>query len=216
MQRRTFSFGAASAALTLLTPSAWAQNQPQPQPKAGKEFRQLAKTAPTDAASGEVEVLEFFSYGCIHCKNFNPSFQAWKKAASAHVKVRMVHVGFNPNFEPLQRIFYTLQSMQALEQAHDAMFEAVLTERKAVHQMDVLLPLVAKLGIDRERFEAGYQSFSTASQVRRAIQLQNAYEVEGTPSIGVAGRYYTDGGMNGSMERLLHTVDYLVEQSRQA
>ena len=82
--------------------------------------------------------------------------------------------------------------------------------------MDVLLPLIAKLGIDRERFEAGYQSFSTASQVRRAIQLQNAYEVEGTPSIGVAGRYYTDGGMNGSMERLLHTVDYLVEQSRQA
>jgi thiol:disulfide interchange protein DsbA len=35
--------------------------------------------------------------------------------------------------------------------------------------------------------------------LRRAVQLQDAYKVEGVPALGIAGRYYTDGSLAGSM-----------------
>jgi thiol:disulfide interchange protein DsbA len=41
-------------------------------------------------------------------------------------------------------------------------------------------------------------------------QLQDAYGVEGVPSMGVAGRYYTDGSMAGSLTGMLKVVEALV------
>jgi thiol:disulfide interchange protein DsbA len=34
------------------------------------------------------------------------------------------------------------------------------------------------------------------------------------PALGVAGRFWTDGSMNGSMERALQVVDFLVDGIR--
>jgi len=55
-----------------------------------------------------------------------------------------------------------------------------------------------------------------ASKVKRAVQLQNDFRVEGVPSLGIAGRYYTDGSLAGSMERALKVAESLLAQSRQA
>ena len=54
-----------------------------------------------------------------------------------------------------------------------------------------------------------------AARTRRALQLQEAYQVEGVPALGVAGRFYTDGDMSGNMPRALQVVDYLVGEIRQ-
>src|SRR5256885_6456682 len=42
-------------------------------------------------------------------------------------------------------------------------------------------------------FRSVYNSFTVSNQVRKATQLQQDYDVEGVPAMGVAGRYYTDG-----------------------
>ena len=55
-----------------------------------------------------------------------------------------------------------------------------------------------------------------SSQVRKATALQQAYDVEGVPSMGVAGRYYTDGPRAGSMANVLNVVQHLVAQSANA
>ena len=67
---------------------------------------------------------------------------------------------------------------------------------------------------DAAKFKEVYASFTVSNQVRRASQLQDAYGVEGVPSMGVAGRYYTDGTMAGSLENVLRVVDQLAEQAR--
>ena len=47
-------------------------------------------------------------------------------------------------------------------------------------------------------------------------KLQNEYDVEGVPAMGVAGRYYTDGTKAGNMENVLRVVNALVASSRKA
>ena len=69
-------------------------------------------------------------------------------------------------------------------------------------------------GLDLPKFKEMYNSFGVANQIRKATQLQQAYDVEGVPSMGVAGRYYVDGTMAGSMENVLRIVEQLAAQVR--
>jgi thiol:disulfide interchange protein DsbA len=54
-----------------------------------------------------------------------------------------------------------------------------------------------------------------ASKLKRAVQLQNDFKIEGVPSLGIAGKYYTDGTLSGSMERALQVTESLLAQVRQ-
>ena len=68
--------------------------------------------------------------------------------------------------------------------------------------------------MDATKFKEIYTSFSVSNQVRRASQLQDAYGVEGVPSMGVAGKFYTDGTMAGSMQNVLQVVEHLATVAR--
>jgi len=205
MKRREF----AQLALLGAVPAAWSLGA-----QADSGYVALKQPASVLAPKGQVEVVQFFSYGCVHCKNFDPMFEAWRKTAAKDVSVRLVHVGFNKNFEPLQRIYYALESLGQVQALHAKVFKAFQEQKKRLDQPDVLFPWVAEQGLDRAKFEAAYQSFSVATQIRQAVQLQDQYQVEGTPAIGIAGRYYTDGSMAGGFEQMVQITNRLIEQER--
>ena len=207
MKRREFTLGTAAVAVPGLL--AWPAHA-----QSGPGYATLKDRAPVNAPAGQIEVVEFFSYGCSHCKNFEPMFGAWKKAAPKDVVVRAEHVGFQSSFEPLQRIYYALEALGQLDKLLAKVFEALQTERKRLDKPEVLLPWVAEQGVDRAKFEEAYKSFGVASKLRRAVQLQEAYKVEGTPALGIAGRYYTDGSMAGGFERMIQLANNLIAQER--
>ena len=207
MKRREFALGATALAVPgLLTLPARAQS--------GAGYTTLKDRAPVETPAGQVEVIEFFSYGCVHCKNFEPMFSAWKKAASKDVVVKLGHVGFQSSFEPLQRIYYALEAVGQVDKVHAKVFDALQTERKRLDKPEVLFPWVAEQGVDRAKFEEAYKSFGVANKLRRAVQLQEAYKVEGTPALGIAGKYYTDGSMAGGFERMVQITNNLIAQER--
>jgi thiol:disulfide interchange protein DsbA len=207
MKRRHFALSAAAVTLP-----GWLALPVQAQ--SSKGYTDVSPRAPVDAPAGQIEVLEFFSYGCPHCKNFEPMFNAWIAAAPKDVVVRRVHVGFSSSFEPLQRIYYALESLGQVDALHAKVFDALQTQRKRLDKPDTLFPWVAEQGVDRAKFEAAYKSFGVSSKLRRAVQLQEAYKVEGTPALGIAGRYYTDGSMAGGFERMIQLTNNLIAQER--
>jgi thiol:disulfide interchange protein DsbA len=206
MKRRQFAL--ATAALPgLLALSARAQP--------AKGYTELTQRAPTESPAGKIEALEFFSYGCPHCMHFEPAFSNWKKNAPDDVAVLRVHVAFQRNFEPLQRIYYALEALgKADDPVHAKVFEALQVQRKRLDRPEVLFPWMAEQGVDRARFEEIYKSFGVTTKVNRAIQLQDAYGVEGTPALGIAGRFYTDSTLAGSFERMLQIANTLIAQVR--
>lgn len=213
MKRRDFALATTGAALAGLIHLP-ARAQPAGF-KAGTDYLELKTPAPVDAKPPQIEVVEFFSYGCVHCMHFEPIFEKWKKAAPKDVSVRLEHVGFQSNFEPLQRIYYTLEAMGKVDTpVHGKVFTALQVDRVRLDQPAALFDWVAKQGLDRAKFEETYKSFGVANKVRRAVQLQDAYKVEGTPALGIAGRYYTDGSMAKGFERMLALTDALIAQER--
>ena len=209
MKRRDFSVAAASiASLPLAT---WAQMK---KPEEGAEYLMLDKRVPTEAGDGKIEVIEFFWYSCPHCDAFEPRFDTWLKSAAKDVVVKRVPVRFRDDFEPQQRAYYVFEALNLVDSMHGKLFHAIHTERQALNTANALAAWAEKNGLPAQKFAEAYNSFGVVSKAKRATQLQEAFKVQGVPALGVAGRYYTDGTLAGSMERALQTAAYLIAEVR--
>ena len=212
MKRRSFATGLAACSAWLVQGAAWAQQAF----RAGKDFLSLDRPVPSDVGAGKVELIEFFWYSCPHCNAFEPTFAQWVKNAPKDVVVRRVPVAFRDDFAPQQRLYYTLEAMGLLDTVHAKVFHAVHVERLPLNTDALIQSWVEKQGVDGKKFAETARSFGIASKVKRAVQLQNEFRVEGVPSLGIAGRFYTDGSLAGSMERALKVAESLLAQSRAA
>ncbi|MDR3395281.1 MAG: thiol:disulfide interchange protein DsbA/DsbL [Parasulfuritortus sp.] len=212
MKRRHFCATVTTLAAAVIPPlSALAQTKT---PEAGTDYIKLNKPAPVDTPAGKIEVLEFFWYSCPHCNAFEPLLNQWAKQLPADVAFKRVPVAFQDSYLPQQRLFYALESLGLVEKLHDKVFAAIHTERQNLVSEQAITDWMVKQGVDKALFASHFNSFSTVSKVHRANQLMTAYQVEGVPALGVAGRFYTDGSMAKSMERALQTVDFLVAEVR--
>ena len=221
MKRRDFSLatlgtlGTLGTAATFSSLSVPALAQGPSKFVPGKDFIKLDRTLPMDAEAGKIEVIEFFWYSCPHCNAFEPTFAQWVKNAPKDVVVHRMPVAFRDDFVPQQRLFFTLEAMGLLEKLHGKVFQAVHGEKLTLNTDAASLAWVEKQGVDKTKFADTAKSFGINSKLKRAVQLQNDFRVEGVPSLGIAGRFYTDGSIAGSMERALQVTDSLLAQVRQ-
>ena len=217
MKRREFSLASLGTAATIsglsLSQTAFAQGPARF--VAGKDYIKLDRAVPTETEAGKVEVIEFFWYSCGHCNAFEPTFAQWVKNAPKDVVVRRVPVAFREDFAPQQRLYFALEAMGLLDKIHVKVFQAIHVERLPLNTDATILTWVEKQGVDKTKFADMAKSFAVASKLKRAVQLQNDFKIEGVPSLGVAGKYYIDGTSAGSMERALQVTDSLLAQVRQ-
>jgi len=183
-------------------------------PVAGTDYQILQTKAPVEAPADKIEVVEFFWYNCPHCNAFEPGLSDWVKKLPKDVAFRRIPVAFNDTFVPQQRLFFTLESMGLLEKMHAKVFAAIHVEKLNLSKGEAIVEWVGKNGVDQAKFLAQYNSFGVVTKAQKGSQLQKAYNVEGVPALGVAGKFYTDGSMAGSMERALLVVQSLIEDVR--
>ena len=215
MKRRDFSLAAISAAAVAGLPLATqAQGPAALKPVEGKDYLSLDKRVPTDVGAGKIEVIEFFWYSCPHCHAFEPQFAAWVKAAPKDVVVQRVPVRFRDDFEAQQRAYYVFESLNMVDAMHGKLFHAIHTERQQLNNAQALAAWANKNGLPEKKFMDTFNSFGVATKARRATQLQDAFKVQGVPALGIAGRFYTDGGLAQSMDRALQVADYLIGEVR--
>ena len=212
MQRREFSMSAAAVAVSAAGLSLAARAQTVF--KDGTDFLTLDKPAPVEAPSGQVEVVEFFWYSCPHCNIFEPQLDVWAKKQAKDVVLKRTPIAFRPDFEPQQRLYYVLEGMGKVDELHKKVFYAIHIEKQPLNTADSIAAWAEKQGLNKAKFVEMYNSFSVSTKTRKATQLQNNFQVDGVPALGIAGRYYTSGSMAKSMERALQVADYLVGQAR--
>ena len=217
MKRREFSLAtlgtaAAVGAVGLMAP---ALAQGPAKFVAGKDYIKLGRPITTETEAGKIEVIEFFWYSCGHCNAFEPAFAQWVKNAPKDVVVRRIPVAFREDFAPQQRLFFSLEAMGLLDKLHVKVFQAIHGERLPLNTDASILTWIEKQGVDKTKFADTAKSFGVASKLKRAVQLQNDFKIEGVPSLGVAGKYYIDGTSAGSMDRALQVTDSLLALVRQ-
>lgn len=184
-------------------------------PVLDKEYK-LINPAQTTDSPGKVEVLEFFQYTCSHCYEFEPFVKGWKAKKPKDVEWRYVPTVWDESRVPQAKLYYTLEAMGLLDQLHEKVYDAIhkrslqLTERPVLSKW-----IAAQQGVDAKKFEETYDSFGVANKVQRAAQLTKAYQIRGTPTVAVNGKYVTGPsyvvGANGAdLDRLSQVLNELV------
>jgi len=179
----------------------------------GVHYDTLATPLRTGAA-GKVEIVEFFSYGCGHCYNFEPMLGAWKKNLAEDAVFVRSPVAWNPSLEVLARAFYAAQALGVEEQMHKALFDAMHRDGKRLGSEQEIAALFASQGVAEADFKRAFSSFGVNSQVGQATSRMRSAKVTGTPELMVAGKYRITTRKAGSQANMLKIADYLIEKER--
>lgn len=179
----------------------------------GRDYTVLPHPRPTESGKN-IEVLEFFWYGCPHCYDLHPHIKAWLKTMPKDVSFRYVPAIFRPNWIPGVKIFYALEALGEKDRLHDKVYDAIHLDKIDLTKDEVLFDWIAKQGVDRQKFIDAYNSFSVQNQVSRSTQMSKDYNLSGVPALVVDGRYLTSGRMGGTPQDTVKVLDELIEKVR--
>ncbi len=175
---------AAVLALTLVT-GTWAQDMVE-----GRNYAKLKNPQPVETGKN-IEVIEFFSYGCPHCGELEPNLQAWLKNKPADVQMRRIPVMFQPKWENLARAYYTLEAMGEEAKLSPDVFNAIHVKGNQLWNDKEFFDWAASKGLDRKKVEDLYASFTIVGKVNRAKQQAQVYQIQSVPTIIVDGKFTT-------------------------
>jgi thiol:disulfide interchange protein DsbA len=179
----------------------------------GHDYTEVKVPQPV-ATGKKIEVLEFFWYRCPHCFQLEPSLHKWLKTLPKDAQIRRVPAVFRSDWMPAAKLFYTLEQMGELERLNSKVFDAYNIDRLNLDDPAVLGPWIAKQGVDRAKFEAIYNSFSTQSKAMQGGRLATTYAISGVPAFIVDGKYLTAQSMTQTEARLYEVLDQLIAKSR--
>ena len=179
-------------------------------------FLTLPNALPPEEA-GKIDVIEFFHYGCPHCRNFNPLVRDWAKRLPDDVTLLKVPaIWGNEQLRGLARLYYTAERTGTLDLIEPDIFAAVQDHKLPIHAEPGLTDWLKRFEIDQQGFLNTYKSFSIQGLVQRADQLARAYRIQGVPTMAVGGQFVTSASMTGSHPATLEVVDRLIQQVRAA
>lgn len=182
----------------------------------GRDYELIVPPQPGETP-GKIEVLEFFSYGCPHCKDFHPLVMAWAARLPRDVSFKRIPVTFGrATWTNLARLYYGLEATGDLARLDEAVFSAIHEERINLFTPTAIMAWIKREGVDEKRFKAAFESFGVNALVSRSDQLVRNYRIRSVPRLTVAGRYTVTGQAARSLADLLPIADGLIEMSRRA
>jgi protein dithiol oxidoreductase (disulfide-forming) len=196
---------AAAPAAAALPPGKW---------QAGVNYNLLVPAQPTSVAPGKVEVTEVFWLACPHCYALEPFLKSWLKSKPGYVEFVRVPVMWQPVHKAHATLYYTLEALgrddlaiKAFEKAasrHELMIGGSDEETFRLQQQ-----FATDNGVSAEEFAKAYNSFSVNSNLQRATEVTQRYQVQGVPFVIVNGKYTTDVAMAGGEAKLIELINDL-------
>jgi len=153
----------------------------------GQEFRYDGKT---------VEVVEFMSFYCGHCYEFENSIPIIKGNFPGKVKwTRMPIYWGKGSSKPGEAYLLAVDAGKG-EQMARAIFHANFVEKKDIGALSTLDAIAARLGLPFD-FSRRLRSGEKAAEAGQAIEKAQMFMIEQTPSIVVAGNVLVSPSMAG-------------------
>jgi thiol:disulfide interchange protein DsbA len=179
----------------------------------GKNYDRLKNPQPTESGN-KIEVVEFFSYGCPHCAELEPILDGWLAKLPPDVAFHRVPVVFQARWEPLGKIYYTLDALGVEGKLSPEVFRAIHQQGIPLWDTKAFLDWAASKGLDRKKVEDVFGSFAINSKMNRARQLAQQFDVQSVPTVVVDGKFRTGSDRVGSHAQLPGAIDQLIAKAR--
>ena len=159
-----------------------------------------------------LSVEEYFSYGCIHCKNFDPTLEDWLTTLPEDVQFQRTPTAFSRAWGVLAQAYYALEKADALEGNHEQLFKGIHNGGRMFSNGEAIADYLDSDELPAAEFMRAFNSRDVARRLNRAEQATRRVGIRAVPTLVVAGKYRV--GMVNGERRALEVVDYLLEQER--
>jgi len=176
----------------------------------GQHYRVLEQ--PRRIRGDKIEVMEFFSYGCIHCYNFEPLITEWAEQRTDTVNLIQMPAVANEYWRLLGRTYYTLDALNVREDHQLALFRAIHDARLVFDTPEKIASFFESRGIDKDQFDAAFTSAPVSRNLARADQLARRMQVAAVPTVVVHGKYIVRTSRDVGTKRLLDVVEFLIDK----
>lgn len=184
----------------------------------GKQYVTLPK-----AVAGEPQVLEFFSFFCPHCYQFENVYhvgEAVKKNLPVDTKMVKYHVDFlGGDFGPVVTHAWAVAIALGVEdKVAKPIFEGIQKTQTVRDPASLKETFIKAAGISAADYDAAWNSFAVKALVAQQQKAAADVELRGVPAMFVNGKYMVNnGGLDtSSMENFVadyaNVVKFLVNQ----
>ncbi|TCP96236.1 thiol:disulfide interchange protein DsbA [Cricetibacter osteomyelitidis] len=190
----------------LILTALFAATTVQAAPTEGKEYTTLDQPK-----SAQPEVIEFFSFGCIHCYHFETQYkipQQIKEKLPAGVSFKQYHVNWMG--DDFVRAWALAMALGVEDKVKMPLFEGV--QARKISSMDDIRDVFLANGVSAEQFDGGINSFAVNALFNQQVQLAEKLKVQATPDFYVNGKYHINAQGMPQDESFIPTyVDTVIE-----
>ena len=180
----------------------------------GDQYVTLAAPYQRVSKTGKVEVVEVFSYGCIHCANFAPYAEKLRQSLPAGVVFKLVPASFNAAWLPYAQAYYAATQLGVAKPNHLKLFKQKFKQHYPINSLSDLADFYAREGVSRDKFLKIANSKQASAAIKANQKLIRAWGVPGTPCIVVDGKYRSNN--ISSDKALVALTRYLVQRELSA
>ncbi len=180
-------------------------------PQAGTDYEIIDGVELTQPARSLV-VEEYFSYGCIHCKNFDPELEEWLTTLPDDVRFERKPTAFSRTWSILARAYYALKKAESLEGNHEQLFKGIHNGGRMFNSGQDIADYLDSQSLPAREFMRAFDSRGVSRQLNLAAEDTRRSGIRAVPTLVIAGKYRV--GMNQGSQRALEVTEYLIEQER--
>lgn len=164
------------------------------------------------AQSANTKVVEFFSYYCPFCYNFEPIVAELKQALPSGIKVQKVPVSFHGGkmAPAVQRAHAMAVTLNVEEQFTPLLFTQIHQQRQPPADRAALRALFSKAGVTARQFDANFDSMPVTAMVADFDQAIEQAAVRSVPSFIINDKYQVNISAVSSQQQFNALVNYLL------
>jgi thiol:disulfide interchange protein DsbA len=157
-------------------------------------------------------VMEFFSYGCIHCYNFDDDLTDWANEKASQVTLVRTPVIANDLWRNLGRAHYGLIELDILEENHLRLFKEIHDGKRNLNTLEKIASILATSEVSEDELLAAFTSEQVTQKVNRADNLARRFKIASVPNLVVNGKYRVGASRDVGLIKMLDVVDFLIQQ----
>lgn len=157
------------------------------------------------------DIRLFFSYPCYPCYEFEAVLDAWTANSETELSLNYVPVTWSQSLRYYAQLFYTAEALGVQDQAHEQLFSALHLENQALGEQENIVSLFESLGISQQRFLTAYNSVEVSDRVEEAVQANEAFDIQSTPTLVIDCRYRISPNNEIGQQDMVSVAEFLIE-----
>ena len=168
----------------------------------GEDYTRIGNE-PAPAAGDTISIVEYFFYGCPHCRDFDPQVEDFRNDLPAGTTFKRTPVVFGDMQQELQaRTYLVLEAAEALDDNHSRIFKALHEDGRRLETPQAMAEFVDGHGIVAPAFLRMLNSGAVSARLRTAQRAQQRSGISSVPSLVVGDTYLIEVGKVGRAQAL--------------